>query len=141
MARLRGFARFGPRSCILALAWVSAIAGALLWRYYVANLPPNWPSGMQVLNVLCLMMGSEILPHLIVTAMTVLTALGLASLARRWLDRDTAWLAATLYLTVPMVRFLSDVALVDGALGFFGWKVSRLSNSQTTICHWMPRCC
>jgi hypothetical protein len=81
----------------------------------------NWPSGMEMLNTLALMMGSEILPHLTVTAMTVLTALGLAHLARHWFDRSTAWLAATLYLTTPMVKFLAGVALIEGALGFFGF--------------------
>jgi hypothetical protein len=81
----------------------------------------NWPSGMEMLNVLALMMGSEILPHLIVTAMTVLTAIGLACFAQRYFDHDTAWLAATIYLTIPMVKNLAGLALIEGALGFFGF--------------------
>lgn len=80
----------------------------------------NWPSGMEMLNMLGLLMGTDILPHLSVTAMTVLTAVCLARIARRWFDHDTAWLAPTLYLTLPMVSYLAGVTLVEGALGFFG---------------------
>mgnify|MGYP002682303869 CR=1 FL=1 len=32
-----------------------------------------------------------------------------------------AWLAAALYLSMPMVKFLAGVALIEGALGFFGF--------------------
>ncbi len=89
------------------------------------NLPTlvhsNWPSGMELLNALALSMGSERLPHLIVTALVVLTALGLAQFGRQRFGIRTAWLAAALYLSMPMVRFLSGVALVEGALGFFGF--------------------
>jgi len=81
----------------------------------------NWPAGMEMLNTLALLMGSEILPHLIVTSMVVLTAVGLARLARQHLDPTTAWLAAALYLSMPMVKFLAGVALIEGALGFFGF--------------------
>ena len=91
----------------------------------LVNLPTivhsNWPSGMEMLNTLALLMGSEVLPHLIVTAMVVLTAAGLAQFAHRRLDRRTAWLAAALYLAMPMVKFLAGVALIEGALGFFGF--------------------
>lgn len=81
----------------------------------------NWPSGMEMLNTLSLLMGSEILPHLIITAMTVLTAIGLAHFARRWLNQDTAWLAAAIYLATPMIKHLAGLALIEGALGFFGF--------------------
>ncbi len=80
----------------------------------------NWPAGMEMLNTLALLLGSEILPHLTVTAMVVLTALGLARFARQWFSRRTAWLAAALYLVMPMVKYLAGVALIEGALGFFG---------------------
>ena len=81
----------------------------------------NWPSGMEMLNALALLMGSERLPHLIVTVMSVLTALALGSFARRRLDRRTGWLAAALYLSMPVVKYLSGVALIEGALGYFGF--------------------
>ena len=80
----------------------------------------NWPAGMEMLNTLALLLGSEILPHLTVTAMVVLTALGLARFARQLFNRRTAWLAAALYLAMPMVKYLAGVALIEGALGFFG---------------------
>jgi len=90
----------------------------------LVNIPTivhsNWPSGMGMLNTLALMMGSEILPHLMVTAMTLLTALGLAKFARCIFDGEVAWLAATVYLAMPMVQYLGGVALIEGALGFFG---------------------
>ncbi len=90
----------------------------------LVNIPTivhsNWPSGMGMLNTLALMMGSEILPHLIVTAMTLLTALALARFARCMFDGEVAWLAATIYLAMPMVQYLGGVALIEGALGFFG---------------------
>ena len=81
----------------------------------------NWPAGMEMLNMIALLMGSEILPHLVVTAMVVLTALGVFRFAYQHLDPSTGWLAAALYLTMPMVRFLAGVALIEGALGFFGF--------------------
>ncbi len=81
----------------------------------------NWPAGMEMLNSLALLMGSEILPHLTVMVMVVLTALGLARFARQHFDRKTGWLAAALYLTMPMVGYLAGVALIEGALGFFGF--------------------
>lgn len=90
----------------------------------LVNIPTmvhsNWPSGMEMLNTLALMMGSEVLPHLIVTAMTVLTALALATFASRTFDAEVAWLAPTIYLAMPMVKYLAGVALIEGALGFFG---------------------
>jgi hypothetical protein len=67
------------------------------------------------------MMGSEVLPHLIVTAMTLLTALSMARFVQQWFDGDTAWLAATVYLAMPMVKYLAGVALIEGPLGFFGF--------------------
>lgn len=119
------------------LAW--ALAPPLAWDEVSYHLPipqlwieaggfvsiptivhSNWPAGMEMLNTLALLMGSEILPHLIVTSMTILTAAGLARLARPTLGRTAAWLAAALYLSMPMVKFLAGVALIEGALGFFG---------------------
>jgi hypothetical protein len=112
------------------LAWDEVSYHLPIPQIYIAaggfvNIPTifhsNWPAGMEMLNTLALQMGSEILPHLTVTAMTVLTALGLAHFARQRFDRNTAWLAATLYLAMPMVKFLAGVALIEGALGFFGF--------------------
>lgn len=111
------------------LAWDEISYHLPIPRAYIragglVNLPAivhsNWPAGMEMLDTLALLMGSEVLPHLIVTAMTALTALGLAALARRLLDRGTARLAAALYLSMPMVKYLAGVALIEGALGFYG---------------------
>ncbi|MCL7453097.1 MAG: glycosyltransferase family 39 protein [Anaerolineae bacterium] len=81
----------------------------------------NWPAGMEMLDTLALLMGSEILPHLTVTSMVVLTAAGLARFAQQRFSRRTAWLAAAIYLAMPMVKYLSGVALIEGGLGFFGF--------------------
>lgn len=103
----------------LPMAQIFIDAGGLV------NIPTmvhsNWPAGLEMLNVLALLMGSERLPHLVVTAMTVLTALALARFARRQFNGATAWLAAALYLSMPLVQALAGVALVEGALGFYGF--------------------
>lgn len=79
----------------------------------------NWPMNTEMLFSLCLSLTSDVAPHLLMWAMSLLTGAGLYLLSARYLDRRVGILAATLYLTVPLVKRLAGTGLIDIALGFY----------------------
>lgn len=79
----------------------------------------NWPMNTEMLFTLGLLMGSELAAHLLTWWMTAWTAWGLYVIARRFLSRRVGWLAAALYLTVPLIKRLSGTGLIDVSLVFY----------------------
>jgi len=79
-------------------------------------LQSNWPMNAEMLFTLALLLGSDILPHLIILTMSVLMGYGIFSLSRRHFDARVGMLGAALYASTPLVRRLSGSGLIDIAL-------------------------
>lgn len=83
----------------------------------------NWPLHVNMLYGLSLMMGSDIAPHLLVWAMSLLTALGLYLFSARQMNARFGVLVFALYLTIPLVKRLSGSGLIDVAIALFSYAV------------------
>jgi hypothetical protein len=80
----------------------------------------NWPMNTEMLFSLALLLGSDLVAHLTTWFMSLWTAGGIYLIGRRFLDRRIGLLAATLFLTVPLVKRLSGTGLIDVSLAFYG---------------------
>ncbi len=117
----------------LALPKLYAEAGRLTYVNFM--LAANWPLNMEMLFVLALICGSDIATHLTMLGFTALIAIGLLIAARRhFADDRVGAIAVALFLTVPMVKRLGGLALIDVAMGlyvlaaglcFARWRVER----------------
>jgi hypothetical protein len=83
----------------------------------------NWPMNTEMLFCLGLLLDSDIVAHLITWWITLWSAWGLYLTGKRFLDRRVGWLAATLYLTIPLVERLAGTGLIDVSLAFYGTGV------------------
>jgi hypothetical protein len=81
----------------------------------------NMPFTMEMLYTLALLLGSDILPHLLTLTTSLLTGGALVLFSRKYLHRQVGLLAATLYFNMQMIKRLSGVALVDVPLGLFSF--------------------
>lgn len=102
----------------MALAKIYVQSHGLVYLPYV--LPSNWPLSTEMLFAAGLLLGSELVAHFITWWMTLWTAWGLYLIGRRFLSRRIGWLAAMLYLTVPLVKRLTGSGLIDVSLAFYG---------------------
>lgn len=82
-------------------------------------LQSNWPMNAEMLFTLALLLRSDILPHMIMLTVSVLTGYGIFSLGRRHFDGRVGVLGAALYASTPLVRRLSGSGLIDIALVFY----------------------
>ncbi len=87
--------------------------------YVPDNPSSNWPLNLEMLYSLALLFGSDIAAQLTTLSMVGLIAGGLLLVGRRLLDDRAGAIALALFLTVPTVKRLGGVAMVDAALGLF----------------------
>lgn len=87
--------------------------------YVPDNPSSNWPLNIEMLFTLALSFGSEIAANLTTLALVGLAAGGLLLVGRRLLDDRAGAIAVALFLTVPTVKRLGGVAMVDAAMGLF----------------------
>lgn len=106
-----------------ALAYHLAAPQRFLQTGRIAPLPDvlfaNLPLGVELLFGLGLAFGSDTFAQVLHLAFGGLTALTLWSLARRYFDGATAWLACAIFLATPLVIVWSRVANVDLPLAAF----------------------
>jgi 4-amino-4-deoxy-L-arabinose transferase-like glycosyltransferase len=87
---------------------------------YVADNPSsNWPLNIEMLFALALLFGSELAANLVTLSLVGLAACGLLAVGRRLFDDRAGIVAFALFLTVPTVKRLGGVAMVDAAMGLF----------------------
>jgi hypothetical protein len=102
----------------LALPKIYVEAGRLTYVNFM--LAANWPLNMELLFALALLMGSDIATHLTMLGFTALAAAGLLIAARRSFNDDRVGvIAAALFLTIPLVKRLGGLALIDVAMGLY----------------------
>lgn len=102
----------------LALPKLYVEAGGLIYVGFM--LHANWPMNMEMLFALALLLGSDVATHLAMLGFLALTAAGVLIAARRLLGDDKAGaIAVLLLLTVPMVKRLGGLAMIDVALGLY----------------------
>lgn len=101
----------------LALPKIYAEQHCIIYIPFIVH--SNWPMNTEMLFTLSLLAGSDVAPHLLMWAMSLFTGTGLYLLSMRYLDHRVGALAATLYLTVPLVKRLAGTGLIDIALGFY----------------------
>lgn len=102
----------------MALAKIYVRAGGIIPVPFIVH--SNWPMNTEMLFSLSLLLGSDLVGHLVTWWMSLWTAAGLYLIGRRFLDRRIGLLAAVLYLTVPLVKRLSGTGLIDVSLPFYG---------------------
>jgi len=94
-----------------------------------------------MLFTFALLLGSDVLPHLMILSMAVLTAWGIGLFARRFFDRRVGWLAAALYISAPLVRRLAGTGLIDIGLTCFAFAAvyafALYLNSRGEIALWL----
>ena len=56
---------------------------------------------------------------IVLASFQLLSALGVFSIARRWISIDVAWLATLIYLTTPWTLRISLIAYAEGGLTFY----------------------
>lgn len=78
-----------------------------------------WPMNIEMLFVISLLLGSEIAPHFIILGMAILTALGLFVTGQHYFDQRVGFIAAILFLNLPLVYRLAGTGLIDTALGLY----------------------
>lgn len=81
----------------------------------------NMPFTMEMLYTLALLLGSDVLTHLLTLTTSLLTGVALVLFSRKYLHRQIGLLAATLYFSMQMIKRLSGVALVDVPLSLFSF--------------------
>ena len=57
--------------------------------------------------------------QIVLSSFQILTTLSIFSIARRWISKDAAWLAALIFLTTPWTLRISLIAYAEGALTFY----------------------
>ena len=87
--------------------------------YVPDNPSSNWPLNLEMLFTIALSFGSDLAANLTTLSMVALTACGLLLVARRLLDDRAGAIAVALFLTIPTVKRLGGVAMVDAAMGLF----------------------
>jgi hypothetical protein len=102
----------------MALAKIYVRAGEIVPVPFIVH--SNWPMNTEMLFSFGLLLGSDLIGHLVTWWMSLLTACGLYLFGKRFLDRRIGLLAAILYLTVPLVKRLSGTGLIDVSLPFYG---------------------
>jgi 4-amino-4-deoxy-L-arabinose transferase-like glycosyltransferase len=102
----------------LALAKIYVNSHGIVYVPYM--VPSNWPMNTEMLFSLGLLLGSDVMAHLLTLFMSLWTAGGLYLVGKRFLDRRVGLLAAVLFLTTPLIKRLSGTGLNDGSLAFFG---------------------
>jgi 4-amino-4-deoxy-L-arabinose transferase-like glycosyltransferase len=102
----------------LALPQLYVEAGRLTYVPFIVH--SNWPMNTEMLFTWSLLLGSDLLAHYVTWSMTLLTGWGLYEVGRRFLNSQTGIVAATLYLTIPLVIRLSGTGLIDMSLAFYG---------------------
>ncbi|MGB9879163.1 MAG: ArnT family glycosyltransferase, partial [Anaerolineae bacterium] len=80
----------------------------------------NWPLNTEMLFSWGLLLGSDVISHLITWFMSVWTTYGLCLLGKNFLNERIGRLSAALFLTVPLVKRLSGTGLIDVSLPFYG---------------------
>ncbi len=102
----------------LALAKSYIQAGRI---YYMPSiLTSNYPLNFSMLYSIALFWKADIAPHLINLAMTILIISGLVNLGKHFTDIHVGWIAATLFLTIPLTKRLVGTGLIDVAMGAYG---------------------
>lgn len=102
----------------LALPQLYVDAGRITYVNFM--LHANWPMNMEMLFALALLLGSDVATHLTMLGFLVLTAAGMLIAARRLLGDDRVGaIAVLLLLTVPMVKRLGGLAMIDVAIGLY----------------------
>jgi hypothetical protein len=101
----------------MALPKIYVASHRIVYVPYIVH--SNWPMNTEMVFTLGLLMGSEMTAHLLTWWMTAWAAWGLYAIGRRFLSRRVGLLAATLYLTVPLIKRLSGTGLIDVSLVFY----------------------
>ena len=57
--------------------------------------------------------------QVVLSSFQILSALSIYSIARRWISKDAAWLAALIFFTTPWTLRISLIAYAEGALTFY----------------------
>lgn len=57
--------------------------------------------------------------QVVLSSFQILSTLSIFSIARRWISKDAAWLAAMIFLTTPWTLRISLIAYAEGALTFY----------------------
>jgi len=100
------------------------------------------PSNMEMLYTLAMLFESDISARLIHNWMTILTLLSVFAFSKRFFCRNTAFLSAFIFYTIPNIGYLSPTAYVDLGLTFYvflsifafviWYKLGTEMNSQPT---------
>jgi hypothetical protein len=102
----------------MALAKIYALNHRIVYVPFIVH--SNWPMNTEMVFSLGLLLGSELVAHLVTWWMSLWTALGIYLIGRQFMDRRVGWLGATLFLTVPFVLRFSGTGLIDLSLPFYG---------------------
>jgi 4-amino-4-deoxy-L-arabinose transferase-like glycosyltransferase len=87
---------------------------------YISFIPyANWTLEAEMLFGFGLLLGSEILAHLVSWSAVLVTTLGLYGFTRRYAGEKSGALAAALFTSTPMVQVLAGLALVEPVLTLF----------------------
>jgi len=76
---------------------------------------------MEMLFTVSLMLGSDILVHLLILSTSALSGWGILVFSRRYFNRRVGLLALALYFSIPLVKRLSGIGLIDVALAFYAF--------------------
>jgi hypothetical protein len=107
------------------IAYHLAIPKIYIAQHRIVNIPyiaySNSPFNMEMLYTLALSLGSDILPHLIMSIISLLISLGMFLFCAKRFDHRTGLLAVAIWWNMQLVRVLSGTALVEIGLGFYAW--------------------
>lgn len=97
--------------------------------YVPYNVNAHWPSMMQMLYTLSLLLGSDTLAQLVALSMGCMAAIVVFLLGRELHSYRAGLLAAAMYLSHPIFKSYAGTAMVDVPLSFYTvltvWCVSR----------------
>ena len=104
------------------LPTVGAFAASGRMPFLWSLRTPVFPNAAEVLEVPLYLFGGDVATHLVPLLATIATALLVFASARRG-GRATAWLAAAIFLSSPIVIHLASTGYVEALLTLFGFGV------------------
>ncbi len=88
--------------------------------YIPTIVTSNWPLNSTMLFSIALMFETDIAPHLMMLAMTILILFGLVFFGYKFADIYLGLLASTLFITIPLTKRLAGTGLIDVPMGLYG---------------------
>lgn len=87
---------------------------------YISFIPySNWPLETEILFTICLLLSSEILPHLICWAEMIILCLAILIFSKQYFGKSAGIIAISLFASTPMVIHLSGTGLIELPLALY----------------------